>query len=139
MRKHHTKSKGDLGVLKAQVTLFEQGYLSLLPQTEHSEFDLVAYKEGIFKRVQVKYRSVDKKFGTISLHFSSVWSDKNGNHIVPVNKDEIDVYCIYCPETDLCYWLNPKDFGQSVTLRVETSKNNQKAKVHLASDYTMVP
>ena len=86
MRKHHTKSKGDLGVLKAQVTLFEQGYLSLLPQTEHSEFDLVAYKEGIFKRVQVKYRSVDKKFGTISLHFSSVWSDKNGNHIVPVNK-----------------------------------------------------
>ncbi|WP_180230119.1 hypothetical protein [Bacillus sp. AFS073361] len=34
--KHHTKSKGDLGVLKAQVDLYEKGYMILLPHTEHA-------------------------------------------------------------------------------------------------------
>jgi hypothetical protein len=44
---HHTKVKGDLGVLKAQVSLYEQGYLILQPVTEHAPFDLVAYKDGV--------------------------------------------------------------------------------------------
>jgi len=39
---HHTKEKGDLGVLKAQLDLFEQGFLILNPVTEHAPFDLVA-------------------------------------------------------------------------------------------------
>ena len=42
---HHTKQKGDLGVLKAQVDLFEQGFTILAPLTEHSPFNLVAYRE----------------------------------------------------------------------------------------------
>lgn len=29
---HHTKTKGDLAVLKAQLALFEKGYLILVPQ-----------------------------------------------------------------------------------------------------------
>ena len=39
-RTHRTKEQGDLGVLKAQVDLFEQGFTILLPQTERSPFDL---------------------------------------------------------------------------------------------------
>ena len=122
---HHTKDKGDLGVLKAQVYLFEQGYMILLPQTEHAPFDIVAYKNGVFKRVQVKYKSVDRR-GSITVHFRSSWSDKNGIHSKKVNKSEIDLYCIYCPEIDSCYYLNPKEFDKSVTLRVEAPRNSQK-------------
>jgi hypothetical protein len=61
MYKHHTKSKGDLGILKAKLDLFEQGYLILNPETEHAPFDIVAYKKGNFRRVQVKYRKLKKK------------------------------------------------------------------------------
>ena len=57
---HHTKEKGDLGVLKAQLDLFEKGFLILNPVTEHAPFDIVAYKDREFKRIQVKYKSVDK-------------------------------------------------------------------------------
>jgi hypothetical protein len=32
---HHTKDKGDLGVLKAQIDLFEQGFTLFVPLTEH--------------------------------------------------------------------------------------------------------
>ena len=64
MIKHHTKNKGDLGVLKAKLDLFEQGYLILNPETEHAPFDLAIYKNGEFKSVQVKYRSLNKR-GTL--------------------------------------------------------------------------
>lgn len=40
---HHTKTKGYLGVLKAQVDMHQQGYQILKPLTEHAPFDLVIY------------------------------------------------------------------------------------------------
>ncbi|MET0015449.1 MAG: group I intron-associated PD-(D/E)XK endonuclease [Sedimenticola sp.] len=135
---HHTKEKGDLGVLKAQLDLFEQGFIILNPVTEHAPFDLVAYRESGFKRVQVKYKSLDKT-GAITVHFRSSWADKNGTHMRQIDKDEIDLYCIYCPDTDECYYLDPKDYNRSVTLRVETPKNNQSIHVNLAADFRRVP
>ena len=71
---HHTKDKGDLGVLKAQIDLFEQGFTIFAPQIERSPFDLAAYRKGKFRRVQVKYRTVDK-FGKIDVKFSTSWTD----------------------------------------------------------------
>ena len=135
---HHTKVKGDLGVLKAQVSLYEQGYLLLQPVTEHAPFDLVAYKDGLFKRVQVKYKSLDKT-GALTVHFRSSWADKNGTHMKAVDKGQIDLYCIYCPETDECYYLDPKEYDKSVTLRVETPKNNQLTNVKFVTDFRRVP
>ncbi|MGV6825436.1 MAG: group I intron-associated PD-(D/E)XK endonuclease [bacterium] len=135
---HHTKEKGDLGVLKAQLDLFEQGFVILNPVTEHAPFDVVGYKDRKFIRVQVKYKSVDRT-GSVTVHFRSSWTDKNGTHMRQVDKDEVDLYCIYCPDTDECYYLNPKDFERSVTLRVEAPKNNQAKHVRLAADYRGVP
>jgi hypothetical protein len=135
---HHTKEKGDLGVLKAQLDLFEQGFVILNPVTEHAPFDLVAYRDKEFKRIQVKYKSVDKT-GALTVHFRSCWTDKNGTHMQQVDKDEVDLYCVYCPETDECYYLDPKDYNRSVTLRVGRPKNNQSTNVRLASDYRGVP
>ena len=135
---HHTKDKGDLGVLKAQLDMFEQGFVILNPVTEHAPFDLVAYKDKTFKRVQVKCKAVDKT-GSITIHFRSCWADKNGTHMQPVDKAEIDLYCIYCPDTDECYYLNPIDYRRSVTLRVEASRNNQSKNVRLAADFRRVP
>ncbi len=130
---HHTKTKGDLGVLKAQVDLFEQGWEVLLPLTEHAPFDLVAYRNEEFRRVQVKYRSA--KDGKMALSFRSVWSDQNGIHTRKMNKNEVDVVCLYCPEVDKCFYVDPKDFNESVFLRVAPSKNNQTAGVNFAEDF----
>ena len=65
---HHTK-EGDLGVLKAQLDLFEQAIQVILnPVTEHAPADLVAQRNERFKKIQVKYKSVDKT-GAITVHF----------------------------------------------------------------------
>ena len=135
---HHTKDKGDLGVLKAQVDLYEQGFTIFTPQTEHCPFDLVAYRDSEFRRVQVKYRTVDK-FGKIDVKFSTCWNDKHGTHIVPINKREVDLCCIYCPDTDECYYLDPSKFGSNATLRVKAPKNSQSKRVNFAADYRRAP
>jgi hypothetical protein len=137
MKKHHTKTKGDLGVLKVQCDLFQKGYLILSPQTEHESFDLVTYKDGEFDRIQVKYRAL--KDGKLQVQFKSYWSDKSGNHIKNWEKDSIDIVAVYCPDTDECYYFDPDDFNKSVVLRVEATKNNQVTNIHLASDYLEMP
>jgi len=135
---HHTKDKGDVGVLKAQADLAAKGYMVLLPLTEHAEFDLVVYKDQKFRRVQVKYRSVDKH-GCMSVSFRSCWSDKNGTHMKATNKTEVDLYCLYCAETEQCFYFDPVKFNRSICLRVNAPKNGQARYINFASDYLKVP
>jgi hypothetical protein len=135
---HHTKDKGDLGVLKAQIDLFEQGFTLFVPLTEHCPFDLVAYRDGVFRRVQVKYRAVDRS-GKIEVKFSTCWADRNGTHTSPLDKDEIDLFCIYCPDTDECYYVDPREFGSNVSLRVRAPRNGQLQGVNFAADYRRAP
>lgn len=135
---HHTKDKGDLGLLKAQLDLFGKGFMILNPMTEHAPFDLVIYKDRSFKRVQVKYKSVSKN-GSLCISFRSSWADKNGTHVRSVDKREIDLYCIYCPDTDACYYFDPKKFKRSITLRVNRPRNNQNKHVKHVFDYCRVP
>lgn len=135
---HHTKNKGDIGLLKVQCACAEQGYTVLLPLTEHATYDLVIEKDGLFKRVQAKYRKKSKR-GTLDVSFKSSWSDKNGLHHVPVDKSSVDIYAVYCPDTDKVYFFDVQEFGKSVSLRVDEPKNNQSANVKFASDYYCVP
>ncbi len=137
MREHHTKNKGDLGVLKAQLDLYEKGYLILTPHTEHSPFDLVGYKNGKFLRIQVKYRTA--KNDKIEVPFRTCWADKNGTHTQDYDKNEIDIMCVYCPDTDKCYYVNPQECNKTFNLRLSTPKNNQKNGIHLAEDYIDLP
>ena len=120
--RHHTKDKGDLGVAKAHADLVTQGFVVLLPLTEHAPFDLVAYKHDRFERVQVKYRSMR---AAVSVKFSSTWSDATGFHARPIDKSQVDALGIYCPDTDECYYVRPAIHGVSVNLRVTASRNNQ--------------
>ncbi len=132
--KHHTKDKGDLGIFKAQLDLHERGYIVLNTMTEHAPFDLAAYKDGKFYSIQVKYRKL--KYGRFYVSFFNSWADKNGSHSVLADKNQIDIYCVYCPDTDKCYYFDPKKFdSHSVTFRVVEQKNNQKKNIRKADDY----
>jgi hypothetical protein len=139
MNTHHTKTKGDLGVLKAQADLCEKGYLVCLPLSEHCPFDLVAYSDYRFTRVQVKTRSL--RSGTLSVRFESSYSDSRGVHMKKVDPKSVDVYCVYCPETDECYYFRLNDFigKHTISLRVNKTRNGQARHVRWADDYRKVP
>ena len=126
MVRHHTKDKGDLGIAKVPADLVSQGFTVVFPAT-HAPFNLVAYAAGEFHRLQVKYRSA--RAGAIKVQFRSMWADRNGTHMTPMDKGAIDAVCIYCPETDECYYVEPDARGTSVTLRITPSRNGQQAGV----------
>jgi PD-(D/E)XK endonuclease len=137
MSKHHTKEKGDLGVAKAYCDLIEKGYIVLFPTTEHAPFDLVAYDGSMFIRVQVKYRSAVN--GCLPVNLINWWADKNGSHGKPIDKRQIDVFCVYCPETGKCYYFKAEDVNTSLTLRISPPRNNQSKNIKFADDYVGVP
>ncbi|QIG42127.1 hypothetical protein G5V58_04500 [Nocardioides anomalus] len=137
MAGHHTKDKGDLGVAKAFADLVSQGCTVLFPATEHAPFDLVAYRRGRFSRVQVKFRTASR--GGVTVRFRSVWNDRQGTHAVPVDKSEVDLLCIYCPDTDECYYVRPWEHRASVTLRIRPPSNGQQSGVLVASRFRGVP
>jgi hypothetical protein len=138
MQPHHTKDKGDLGVAHAIADLADQGFVVLTALTEHAPFDLVAYRDGRFFRIQVKYRALSSS-GTIEVQFRRTWSDASGRHVQAIDKEEIDFICIYCPDTRSCHYIDPKAFRRSVTLRMAPSRNGQSRHVRLASDFRLIP
>ena len=69
----------------------------------------------------------------------SSWSDSRGTYRRPIDKQEVDVVCIYCPDTGSCYYVDPKAFGISVSLRVRPSGNGQALNVLVADDYRDIP
>ncbi len=115
-----------------------KGFLVLTALCEHAPFDLVAYRDGTFVRVQVKYRTLAPN-GAIKVNFVSSWSDSRGTYHPPIDKQEVDVVCIYCPDTGACYDVDPKAFRISVSLRVRPSGNGQARNVLIADDYRGVP
>src|SRR5882672_11186915 len=137
MRLHHTKSKGDVGLLHALADLGEKGWGVLLPLTEHETFDLVAYREDKFLRVQVKYRAAVN--GTIMITFTSSWADRHGTHTLLMDKSTVDLVCVYCPDTRQCYYIDPKRYGRTIMLRLRPTRNGQHKNIHLADDFTHVP
>ena len=137
MGSHHTKDKGDLGVAKAFADLVGKGYMVLFPATEHAPFDLVGYRDESFLRIQVKFRSL--RDGAVSVQFMSAWADRHGTHMKAIDKAAIDLICIYCPETDECYYVLPSAFEKRVTLRVTPCLNGQKVGVLYASDFREMP
>jgi hypothetical protein len=137
MKTHHTKNKGDLGVAKAHCDLVEKGYMVLFPTTEHAPFDLVAYNGIKFIRIQVKYRSAVN--GSVQIRLENWWADRNGSHGMPIDKSQVDVFCVYCPDTDKCYYFKPENIKTYFSLRIETPKNNQLKRINLAENFTRVP
>jgi hypothetical protein len=135
---HHTKNKGDLGVLKVKLDLYLQGFLILVPETEHAPFDLVIYKDGVYKSVQVKFRNLSRN-GVLQIPFRSSYSTSKGVMTKFVNKTMIDIYAVYCPQTDSCYYFDPKSYNRCISLRVKTSLNNQQQGIWLADDFKKVP
>jgi PD-(D/E)XK endonuclease len=110
----------------------------LWPLTEHAPFDLVVYKARRFHRVQVRFRRCNAS-GCLAVHLRSIWNDKRGTHRLAMNKDEVDVVCVYCPATDACYYFDPNTVRQSITLRVKEPGNRQRIGVRMAEEYRKVP
>lgn len=143
---HHTKDKGDLGLIKVMCDLSEQGFKILTPFSEHLPFDLVAFSpvSGKLYKVQVKYRKLSKGVVTVPLKTSFLSSE---GIVAKRYKDgDFDVIAVYCPDIQSCAYLTSADtehLNNSATLRVEPHKVGVSGvlsvEVKMFSDYSEFP
>ena len=106
--------KGHIGLIKVMADLSEKGYECFLPVHDYSAVDLIVIDE-LYQpiKLQVKYRKFDNNL--IEIPYTSVVNGKQ----VPINKDAIDGWAIYCPDTDTIAYINKIDLDLTkVTIRL---------------------
>lgn len=143
---HHTKDKGDLGLVKSIADLTEKGFSILTPISEHLPFDFVAYhveSEKLY-RVQAKYSSI--KSGMIQVRLKTSYNSRKGCVSTRYAIGSFDIVSIYCPETNAVYYVSEQDTRQNLstmTLRVNTPKPGNNGAIcktiRYAEDYLNFP
>lgn len=110
------KLKGDIGTIQVIADLMKKGYVVLSPLVcESLPFDIIAYKDGISKRIQCKYSSNGMAQGKTS------WSDKNGTHERKYTDSDFDYYGIYLPDIEKVVYPSVKFRGITIATKVRNS------------------
>jgi hypothetical protein len=137
---HHTKEKGDLAVAMVIADMKKNGIGLALPLSEHMPFDLIAIDTAngyALRKVQVKYATCLN--GKIAFNLRTSYADRHGSHVKPVDRSTFDAYAIYCPDTDLVYYVNnyeiPPAMDTVISLRIAESKNGQTTGIRWSKDY----
>lgn len=133
----HTIVKGDLTVAELTVRFIRLGWTVLKPVTELSRYDLAIDRGRGLERVQCKTGKL--KAGRISFDACSMsryGAKKYGDR--RHYRGEIELFGVYCPDNDGAYLIPVDEVGITEgCLRVDETKNGQKAKVRWASDYEL--
>lgn len=126
-----TKQKGDIAEAFVTYILKKNGFNVLIPWGEDNRYDLVAEKNGVFKRIQVKY--VTPNNGTLGVSIRS----SNNYNIIHYSKKEIDIIAAYNSKNSKVYFipLNSTRNISSCRLRLRPAKNMQKKYIVMASKY----
>lgn len=130
--KHITTSKGDIGVAMVTADLIQQGVEVMTPISHTTPYDLVAYYEGSFYTVQVKYRLPNSRN---ALEVTPRRMKKQNMRQVYTQNNDFDILAVYTPESGCCYIHSTSYSTKTVTFRFKPPKNNQGIGVRLFSDY----
>lgn len=126
-----TKQKGDIAEAFVTYLLKQNGFNVLIPWGEDNRYDLVSEKNGVFKRIQVKYVSTRK--GGLEVAIRSV----NNYNIIHYSPKDIDIIAAYSPEQNKVYLIalnSIKNISQ-VKLRLTPAINKQNKHVTMATKY----
>ena len=139
----HPKAIGDASAAMVMARLVQAGKKLWVPFGENNRADVVMEEEdGSFVRVQCKtgrLRTGAVRFPTCSF----TYHHPNNRGTRPYMHDyrgQIDIFGVYCPETDGVYLVPLTAVGIRVgALRVQPTRNNQRKKISWAQDFELRP
>lgn len=94
------KTKGRLAEAKVIAYLIEQRYEVYVPFSSNSKYDVVAFKDGILKRISVKYTSVRRPSGTWVIEMRQIYRGNNVINVDKFNKNHCDLIAVYIGPLD---------------------------------------
>lgn len=132
----NTVSLGDLGESYAIMKFTQAQAIVSKPLTNNARYDLIIEKNSKLYRVQVKTTNAIKdgkmEFATKTTNYSKGgWKSNTYTH------NEVDLFFLYCVENNWCglYIPTEQEIPQTLTIRLDPPKNNQKIGIRLANDY----
>ncbi len=131
-----TKRKGNIGEAKVISDLLEQDIEVALPFGDNLPFDLIAVGPDLrLWKVQVKFARAYR--GAIRVKNWRQSENTRRRYERTYSPVQVDVFAVYCPDTDLVYYVSQAEVGGGLTfyLRVAQAKNRQQAGVHWHLDY----
>jgi hypothetical protein len=134
--REHPKVVGDRSTLAIMTALQAAGYGLYLPFGENTRCDLILQRDDGLLRVQCKTGRLRE--GAIRFAVcSSYGHHRNPSTVRRDYRGEIDLFAVFCPETQGVYLVPIGDvpFRSTAYLRVTTPKNNQHRSVRLAIAY----
>jgi Holliday junction resolvase-like predicted endonuclease len=131
------KEKGDLAELRVAADLVDRGCRLSLPYGEDCDYDLIADKDGILHRIQVKYTQSDGRVIGVRCMSHSLTNGKV-RQTKHYTAKTIDWIAVYDRTSDRCYYLPASELGSGrshLHLRLAPAKNGQSIGIRQASDY----
>jgi hypothetical protein len=105
--------KSALAVAKVTADLIQKGYVVFLPTADILRFDLVAFKDDKFLKIQVKYSHV----GPHNVCTGTNRSSGNGCKITPYQVGDFDYYAIYLADVDTVIYPSLDFAGKCIRTR----------------------
>mgnify|MGYP001291321766 CR=1 FL=1 len=126
----HTKQKGDIGQLIVATDLTRRGWNIAFPYGENIKYDLIAEKNGICRRVQVK--AVTPKNGALRVNCRS----SNNWSVRSYKPNDFEVLAAVDLKNQNVYFIPSDRIKKNLmNLRLSPAKNEQKININFAEDF----
>ena len=115
------KRKGDLAEMKVAADLIDRGCHVSIPFGEDCDYDLIADRDGVLHRVQVKYTQSEGRIILVRCRSHSLTNGKVRS-TKRYTARTVDWIAVYDRTSDRCYYLPSSELGakgiSGVTLRL---------------------
>jgi hypothetical protein len=116
--------------------LVKRGYRVLIPYGTNHRYDMVIDVGGRFLRAQCKTGRL--RGGVVRFNTASTRANTLRAFTTPYDADQIDLFLIYCQETDRVYALDVGEAASSnARLRVDPTANGQAKGIRWAADHEL--
>lgn len=106
-----TSEKGDIAVTKVIADLTEKGYGIFLPISQHLKFDLIAVKDDILLKIQVKYcGETTSKNGSHLVRNRQIFCNTKETRVTKYKDSDFDYYAMYLDDIKKTIYV-PFSFG----------------------------
>jgi len=94
------KIKGRLAEAKVIAYLIENGYEVYVPFSNNSKYDVIAFKDGMIKKISTKFTSAKRKSGSWAVEMRQISRRNKSINIDKFDNKQYDLVAVY---------IGPKD------------------------------
>lgn len=129
------QSKGSLGELKTIEFLLKNDLPVFTEFGNRTRVDLITIVNG--KTIKIQCKAKTSKSGRVSLD-DKTYSTK---YTYSYTTDDVDVFSVYVLDKDVLFFVESSEVcgKQSMTFRIDKSKNNQKKNIRDYKNYLHFP